>query len=134
MLMPVRMASKIKLDLSSGCWIWTSATNHAGYAHYTLAPRRVVRVHRYLYEQYRGAIPKGLVLDHLCNKRNCVNPDHLEAVSQAENIKRGLRPTLIHHCSKLTECKRGHKFNTENTHYSSRGRRCKVCRRKGVRK
>lgn len=131
---PERMASKIQLSPSTGCWLWTSATNYAGYAHYTLAAKKVVRVHRYLYQQAKGAVPRGLVLDHLCRKRNCVNPDHLEAVTQSENIARGLRPTLIHHGSKLMQCKRGHEFNSENTTYSSRGRRCRVCRRKGVRK
>lgn len=45
--------------------------------------------HRLAYERAKGAIPAGLQIDHLCRVRECVNPDHLEAVSQRENIRRG---------------------------------------------
>ena len=50
---------------------------------------RNVQLHRYVYEQLVGAIPSGLVLDHLCIQRNCCNPFHLEPVTIKENTLRG---------------------------------------------
>ena len=71
-----------------GCWEWSGAKDGDGYAsmHYA---GRCYRAHRFAYEQFVGPIPKGLVLDHLCRNRGCVRPDHLEPVTNAENIRRG---------------------------------------------
>jgi hypothetical protein len=52
------------------------------------------RAHRYFYEQHRGPIPDGLVIDHLCRVPACVNPEHLEATNQFENVRRGRLPKL----------------------------------------
>lgn len=65
------------------CWIWARAKNHTGYGHV-----RGQLAHRYVYEHHRGPVPEGLTLDHLCEEKLCVNPDHLEAVSHAENCRR----------------------------------------------
>lgn len=91
-------------DLSLGyvldgeCWIWTRAKNSAGYAIVRLPGGRdrgkLVLVHRLTSERAFGPIPEGMTLDHLCRRRACVNPAHTERVSQAENIRRGLRTKL----------------------------------------
>src|ERR1044072_9284041 len=75
------------------CWEWTAGMNQYGYGRFTLTgPRETsqkVQAHRYSYEQLVGPIPEGLVLDHLCRNRACVNPDLLEPVTLKENILRG---------------------------------------------
>jgi hypothetical protein len=77
---------------SSPCWIWTGPLHEAGYGR-TSVPGvgQRVRIHRLAYETFVGPIPEGLVIDHLCRVRACCNPAHLEAVTSAENIRRGIR-------------------------------------------
>jgi hypothetical protein len=72
-----------------GCWEWRGAITTDGYATLSIAGRTVY-AHRFSYESLVGSIPDGLVLDHLCRVRHCVNPQHLEAVSNAENVRRGV--------------------------------------------
>lgn len=74
------------VTVEDGCWRWTGATR-SGYAAFWLGGR-VVRGHRFAFEQFRGPIAEGLVLDHLCRTLNCVNPWHLEEVTQKENLHR----------------------------------------------
>lgn len=77
-----------------GCWLWLGKTQRDGYGVVwsggTRKEGRELRVHRVMYEHFRGAIPDGLVLDHLCRVRNCVNPDHLDPVTLRENLDRGV--------------------------------------------
>ncbi|WP_116214893.1 HNH endonuclease signature motif containing protein [Streptomyces olivoreticuli] len=75
------------------CILWTGALDGGGYA-MTKRNGRSSKVHRLMYESIRGEIPSGLVLDHLCRVRHCVNPAHLEAVSNAENVRRGSNTKL----------------------------------------
>ena len=70
------------------CWLW-KGTIHAGYGRYCVKTdkgHRYVSAHRYSYELYIGKIPEKLVINHLCNNTSCVNPEHLEAVTQKQNI------------------------------------------------
>jgi hypothetical protein len=85
--------------------------------------------HRYAYEISVGPIPEGLTIDHLCRVRACVNPAHLEAVTQWENTMRAPETLGAINAAK-TECLRGHPFSDENTYYSRDGRRhCRECAR-----
>lgn len=75
------------------CWVWQRATGKLGYGNgYRGGKQR--NMHRWYYEQAKGAIPPGLQLDHLCRVRPCVNPDHLEPVTNRENCHRGSKLRL----------------------------------------
>ena len=85
------------IDPNSGCWLWQSTCNENGYPYFKHRGR-TYRAHRFFYERAKSAIPKGLTIDHLCRVRHCVNPDHMEIVTQTENRRRGVR----HHVSDST--------------------------------
>jgi hypothetical protein len=76
------------VKVSDGCWLWSGEPSSTGYVHLSLGGRRKMLGHRWAYEHFKGPIPDGLHIDHLCKVRSCLNPDHLEAVTQAENNRR----------------------------------------------
>lgn len=73
----------------SGCWLWCAGCDSEGYGRFAVARGMKDRAHRVAYRLLVGAIPDGHVLDHKCRTRCCVNPMHLEPVSNGENVKRG---------------------------------------------
>ncbi|MFE1731679.1 HNH endonuclease signature motif containing protein [Streptomyces bacillaris] len=120
-----------------GCWDWTAHVKPNGYGQFKVAGRPQY-AHRVAYELVRGPIPRGLVIDHLCRRRHCVNPDHLEVVTTRTNIRRGISPAARR--ARQTHCARGHRFNHANTYRAPNGtRHCRPCaarrardRRRGV--
>jgi hypothetical protein len=109
-----------KVNKTDNCWFWTGYKNPKGYGKITVNYKPIM-AHRYSYEYYIDSIPKGLVLDHLCENKDCVNPAHLEPVTNQENLIRGKvgQKNAIHHKSK-THCKNGHEYTEENTKYIQR--------------
>jgi hypothetical protein len=87
-----RFWTKVDRRDPSGCWLWLGQRNAWGYGHFrrTLVPGThvAVKAHRFAFELAVGPIPPGLTLDHLCGRPACVRPDHLEPVSNAENLRR----------------------------------------------
>ncbi len=82
-----RFWAKVQRRGDQECWEWLSARHVRGYGLFQL-DGTVVRAHRVAYGLLVGPIPAGLVLDHLCRNPPCVNPAHLEPVSQGENLRR----------------------------------------------
>lgn len=97
--LPVSPFDRYKID-DNGCWIWTGAIHKTGYGQIKWNGKSTV-AHRVMYELVKGSIPDGLVIDHLCNIKKCVNPEHLEAVTPGTNTQRAWDRT---HCSTCT-CK-----------------------------
>lgn len=94
-----------------------------------------VYAHRFSYEQSKGPIPPGLVIDHLCRVHHCVNPDHLEAVTTQENIRRGeAAARLKERAGAITHCPMGHAYDDVNTYKNNGKRNCKQCNVAHVRK
>ncbi len=120
-----KFLERVEPEPNSGCWLWIGHVNDNGYGLFHLNGRNV-RAHRFAYEHYRGPVPEGLDLDHLCRNRACCNPDHLEAVTRQINIKRGAIGSKTH-------CVRGHEFTKENTGTRTErrhgGRYCRACAR-----
>jgi hypothetical protein len=116
-------------DPNSGCWLWTASLDKFGYGQ-VRHNNTVGRAHRVIYEAEKGPIAAGLVLDHTCRNPVCVNPAHLEPVTQAENLCRSTLTFGSINASK-THCNKGHEFTPENTrpHPRGGGRVCLICRR-----
>lgn len=120
-----------KVDKTSDCWTWTgSHFKQTGYALFNVKMTdgvwRPTTAHRVAYRLSTGPIPDGLVLDHLCRNRWCVNPAHLEPVTRGENVLRGEGRSAQQ--ARWTECPRGHSFDGPNTYIRPSGKReCRTC-------
>ncbi len=113
-----------RVAVAGSCWQWTGGTNGVGYGTVTWRGARGYS-HRLMFERCVGPIPAGMVLDHLCRNTLCCNPEHLEPVTHAENIRR----------SPLVGAKRvcvyGHDYTPENTYVTPAGaRQCLECSRR----
>lgn len=153
--LPARFWAKVKPNPASGCWIWRGASNSRGYPCFAIN-RRSHLAHRVAYAALVEALDATLTLDHVtargCTTKMCVNPDHLEPVSNAENIRRAwddrgratqdpkksFEATFVVDGEPLTRrpfrthCPRGHEYTEANTYVSRTktgavSRQCKTC-------
>ncbi len=125
-----RFRKYIKVD-EKGCWLWTGFIEKrgsaAGYGRFQVKTGKCEWAHRVAYVLFKGAIPTGRVIDHLCRTRACVNPAHLEAVTRRQNTLRGVGTSAVN--ARKTHCPAGHPYDETNT---ARGRtkgdrRCRIC-------
>lgn len=114
-------------DLSKPCVIWQGRTDKDGYGR-VQANGKWKLAHRIAFENEIGAISNGMVIDHLCKNRLCVNTLHMEIVSNYENVMRGDGVTAKN--AQKVFCDNGHKLFGENLGIRSNGNRfCKECAR-----
>lgn len=115
----------------TGCLLVGNNPNQYGSA--TMPDGTITGAHRVAYVRANGAIPDGMVIDHLCNTPACINPDHLAATSQRVNVLRSER-TLAGRNARKTHCIHGHPLSGDNL-YEHRGKRsCRTCRRESDRR
>ena len=87
-----RFWSRVQKD--DGCWRWMGAHDTGGYGVVKL-DGKTLRAHRVSYAINKGPLIDGLVIDHTCSNRECVNPQHLEQVTQQQNMARANLPGPI---------------------------------------
>jgi hypothetical protein len=109
------------IDINNECWEWQGKKNHLGYGRFKIG-RKSFGAHRVSYELFIGQIAEGLELDHTCRVRHCVNPNHLEPVSHAENMRRAF--AFIH----------ANKDHEPEWKHLKQGRICGICRSRSRKK
>ena len=131
--LPARLRSKIRVDVASGCWVWTACVAANGYGRaWDATTKRSDWAHRVVYRELIGPIPGGLPLDHVrargCVHLACVWPGHLEPVTAQVNTSRSTNPavTRARHQAK-TECHRGHPLTVDNVYVRNGSRHCRAC-------
>ena len=128
--LPDRFWNKVQPCPMSGCWLWTAGGNH-GYGTFGTSTRGVEKrenAHRFSYRHLVAPIPDGLVIDHLCRVRCCVNPVHMEVVTNRTNVLRG--DGLTARAARSTTCTRGHEYVAGSFRLRRNGGRlCLICAR-----
>lgn len=122
--LPTAFWDRVTVD-QDGCWIWVAHVDRKGYGKFACNG-----AHREAYRALVSAEIDGLDIDHLCRVRACVNPVHLEAVSHAENIRRGRSGAPQ---AERTHCPRGHEYSGDNLYIGKKAkgqtnRQCRACK------
>lgn len=115
--------------LQDKCWLWARAIDATGYGVLGLSidgKRKKYLAHRVVYEALKGAIEKGYDVDHLCRARSCINPDHLEAVTHRENMRRGISPKWVAYNNGT--CVKGHSKSNFYIRKDGQTAYCKICK------
>ncbi len=107
----------------SGCWIWIGRRYRVGYGQFNWSDQRWDYAHRFAYQTFNGSLVDGLEIDHMCNNKSCVNPNHLEQVTHAENMRRA----YAYKAATSDRCRRGkHKLPP---YVRGESRKCSMCRK-----
>ncbi len=111
---------------TKGCWEWAGRIDKWGYGRVSYRGAFGFLAHRAAYIETNGSIPDGMTIDHLCRNRRCINPDHMEPVSNKVNILRGESWSARN--ARKTQCKRGHDLTPGNVYVWRNMRHCNQCR------
>lgn len=112
-----------KVQKTDSCWNWLGGKNTRGYGHIEVNYKKI-SAYRLSYQLIKGKIPENKEIDHLCRNHACVNPDHLEAVTHKENVRRG---DVSKYNSIKTHCPQGHPYSGDNLYNNNGRRHCKTC-------
>lgn len=117
------------VDKSNGpnaCWPWRRPLKPNGYGQFKLEGLNWGS-HRLAWVLTNGEVPDGLVIDHLCRNRGCCNPAHMEPVTNAENVLRGIGVTAQN--AAMTHCAQGHPLTGDNMRRvgAKKQRSCVTC-------
>lgn len=118
-----------RVEKTSTCWFWMGGKHQKGYGQFLLTwhPKATIPAHAFSYQLFKGPIPEGYEIDHLCRTPQCVNPDHLEAVPHRINSLRGLAGLKD---SIKTHCPKGHPYSGANLYVNPKGHRvCRTCKK-----
>lgn len=123
--------SKVELIPFHTCWEWVGSKDKDGYGKFYFHGK-YYRPHRFSWElEHKEKIPNGLVIAHSCDNPGCVNPNHLTACTQRENIQEAYDKGRKHSRFWNVEfCKHGHYFDFKNTriYFRKKGSLERVCR------
>ena len=124
-----RFSKYVLPEPNTGCWFWVGGLSKNGYGQFWLLGR-TVSAHRFSYFLFRGSLDDSLVIDHLCRTPSCVNPQHLDLVSQSVNVLRGNGPALTkERKGSKTHCPHGHRYEGRNLIVRENGDRvCRTCK------
>lgn len=121
----VNFLQKLNFE-GTGCITWKGSLNLYGYGQVAIDEKNW-KAHRFSYELFKGKIKEGLMLDHICRNRTCVNPEHLRQVTNKQNVLENSEAVTAKNAKKL-ECIRGHAFSGKNLRIDKKGYRvCKEC-------
>lgn len=126
-----RFGEKCWYDEATGCIEWM-ASGCRGYGGFCVAKgwrgriSKSISAHRWAWLSERGPVPADKTIDHLCRNRGCVNVEHMELVTNRENILRGTGPSAVN--AKKTHCVRGHELFGDNLRLDGESRICRRCK------
>jgi DNA-binding CsgD family transcriptional regulator len=118
-----------------GCWLWAGSADHLGYGQFSVGSRRMVRAHRFAWEQAYGPLPEGAELLHRCGVRRCVRPEHLELGGRASErptprqidvLRAWVRHDLRHGSLKKAGAELGINYMNASNHLGNMRRRLHV--------
>jgi hypothetical protein len=122
-----RFMDRVAHEPNTGCWLWSGTATVDGYGVVEVRGKKLY-AHRVSYEWFCGPIPERLTIDHLCRVRCCVNPEHLEPVTNVENVKRAAA------ANRPSQCRAGHPYDEANSAFYKGRRKCKECNRLNARR
>lgn len=123
----LRFWTKVIVGTKDECWIWTGSKDKKGYGSFRVAKDKCNKAHIFSWVLHFGLVPKGLHVDHKCENESCVNPFHLQLLTNEKNNEKSSSPSAEN--KRKTHCHRGHPFEGDNLYVEPNGRRvCLTCK------